>query len=142
MKVSIRVIIFLLLSATTGIILLLTDAEVWDTAPSHAYALLVLILADIILIVMMKRSDGEFIWKNIISKKYNGKLNNIHQITAIWGIIKVCLFLGDILTAPQLGQTYHEFAKYLFSVWTFNALIIIQIMIVITSMLELRNQKN
>ena len=73
MKVSIRVIIFLLLSATTGIILLLTDAEVWDTAPSHAYALLVLILADIILIVMMKRSDGEFIWKNIISKKYNGK---------------------------------------------------------------------
>ena len=68
MKVSIRVIIFLLLSATTGIILLLTDAEVWDTAPSHANALLVLILADIILIVMMKRSDCEFIWKKIISK--------------------------------------------------------------------------
>ena len=68
--------------------------------------------------------------------------NNIHQITAIWGIIKVCLFLGDILTAPQLGQTYQEFARYLFSVWTFDALIIIQIMIVITSMLELRNQKN
>ena len=137
-----QVITFLLLSAITGIVLLLTDAEVWDTAPSHAYALLVLISLDIILIGILKTSYGNLIIFNIFPKKENGKLKNIHQITATWGIIKVILFLGDILTAPQLGQTYYEFATYLFSVWTFDVLIIMQIMIAVTSMLELKNQKN
>ena len=141
-KVSMRVITFLILSAITGIVLLLTDAEVWDTAPSHAYALLVLISLDIILIGILKTSYGNLIIFKFFPKKENGKLKNIHHITAIWGIIKVILFLGDILTAPQLGQTYYEFAAYLFSVWTFNVLIIMQIMIVVTSMLELKNQKN
>jgi len=104
--------------------LLLTDAELWAVAPDHAYALLVLMLLDCIMLLLVLRRKGFAI-----------------RFTQYWGAFKALLFLADILTAPQYGLTYLEFATYLFSLWAYNGLLLSQILITASGLNYMRSVK-
>lgn len=51
----------------------------------------------------------------------------VNKLYVVWGLAKFMVFLGDILTAPELGITYGEFASYLFSLWAYDALLASQL---------------
>ncbi|MEM1948544.1 MAG: hypothetical protein QXY84_06080 [Candidatus Caldarchaeum sp.] len=101
-----------LLSMFFGGVLLLTDAELWTVAPSHAYVLIVFTVLDGVFAAV--------VWKG---------WSKAADVGIVWGAGKFALFLGDILTAPEFGLTYAEFASYLFSLWGYNGLLASQALI-------------
>ncbi|MEM1940939.1 MAG: hypothetical protein QXN23_07785 [Candidatus Caldarchaeum sp.] len=113
----------LILSIFFSIVLLLTDAELWTVAPSHAYALAGFVGADVVVMVLA-----------IIG------LPRVSAIGMVYGVGKFAVFLGDILTAPEFGLTYYEFAAYLFSLWGYNGLLASQLLIAAGSYLAWRRQ--
>ena len=113
------IIIIYIFSILCGLLLLFTDVELWDVGISHAYVLIIFIIIDLGVLT-----------KIIINPK------NLNQICIIWGLIKVILLFGDILTAKNFGLTYYEFAVYLFNIWLFNGLIISQIIIILLIIIE------
>ena len=56
------------------------------------------------------------------------------QVLVIFVI--VILLFGDIVTAKNFGLTYYEFAVYLFNIWSFNGLIISQLIIILLIMIK------
>jgi len=94
----------------------LTDAELWATAPTHAYALTGFVAFDIASATFMR---------------YAGK----RYLTTVGaaGTIKFVLTLGDILTAPEFGLTYFEFAAYLLNLWPYDIFLISQLLIAIAT---------
>jgi len=97
-------------SAVVGIEILLTDTDLWEAAPSHAYGLIGFIVIDIIILGLLL-----------------GKRNTAFRISMIWGVLQFALMLGDIITAQPSGfDTYGEFMDYLFSLWNFDLLLVLQ----------------
>jgi arsenite oxidase small subunit len=43
-----------------------------------------------------------------------------------WAVLTVILQIGDIITAPQYGMTPQHFAGYLFGLWAFDGLLLMQ----------------
>lgn len=109
------------LSIVFSTVLLLTDVALWTVAPDHAYALIILTLADCILLGAAFRYSRAIL-----------------RYAKYWGIFKTILLLGDVFTAPQYGLTYIEFATYLFSLWQFVGLFLSQIGITISAILYTR----
>ena len=118
------IIIIYIFSIFCGVLLLFTDVELWDVGVSHAYVLIIFIIIDVGVLT-----------KIIINAK------NLNQICIIWGLIKVILLFGDILTAKNFGLTYYEFAVYLFNIWLFNGLIISQVMVILLIIIEKHARK-
>ncbi|MCS7146400.1 MAG: hypothetical protein RMJ28_01195 [Nitrososphaerota archaeon] len=114
---------FLLSSIFFSLVLLLTDAELWAVAPSHAYVLIILILADIMLLGLVSR-----------------RIPRAVKSAFYWGTFKTLVLLGDVLTAPQYGLTYAEFAYYLFSLWPFVGLFVSQLGIAFSATLAVREK--
>jgi len=100
-------------------ILLLTDAELWTVAPSHAYALIALTLTDC-MILAAAVSGTRF----------------VARYGLFYGFGKFALYLGDVLTAPEFGITYSEFASYLFNIWVYDGLLAAQLAIAVCSYLD------
>ena len=113
------IIIIYIFSIFCGLLLLFTDVELWDVGISHAYVLIIFIIIDLGILT-----------KIVINPK------NLNQICIIWGLIKIILLFGDILTAKNFGLTYYEFAVYLFNIWLFNGLIISQVIIILLIIIE------
>jgi len=100
-------------------VLLLTDAELWTVAPSHAYVLLGLTVVDLALLSAA-----------VYGKRF------VVTYGFLYGLGKFALYLGDILTAPEFGTTYYEFASYLFGLWAYESLLAAQLAIAVCSYLE------
>lgn len=101
--------IVLIASAALGIYLLATDKSLWLLAVSHAYGLVVICIIDIILGVA-----------NLLSKR------KAIILSSGWAILTLVLQLGDIATAPQYKMTVQYFAGYLFSLWAFDGILLMQ----------------
>ncbi len=102
----------LLSSIFGGVWLLLTDAELWAVAPDHAYGLAVLVGADVFMLAVL------------LSGRVGRR--DLRYISAA-GVVKLALVAGDVLTAPQFGLSYAEFAGYLFSLWAYDLLLVSQV---------------
>ena len=101
--------IALIASAAFGIYLLATDKSLWLLAVSHAYGLVVICSIDIILGAA-----------NLLSKR------KAIILSSGWALLTLVLQLGDIATAPQYKMTVQYFAGYLFSLWAFDAILLMQ----------------
>ncbi len=77
--------------------LLLTDAELWNVAPGHAYGLIAITVIDFLVFPL-------FVLGHSLRRK----------LLTVWVLLKLVLILGDVLTAPEFGLSYLEFAAYLF----------------------------
>jgi hypothetical protein len=104
-------------------VLLLTDAELWTVAPSHAYVLLGLTVVDLALLSAA-----------VYGKRF------VVTYGFLYGLGKFALYLGDILTAPEFGTTYYDFASYLFGLWAYDGLLAAQLAIAVCSCLERGHQ--
>ena len=118
------IIIIYIFSIFCGLLLLFTDVELWDVGVSHAYVLIIFIVIDLGILT-----------KIVIRPK------NLDQICLIWGLIKIILLFGDIVTAKNFGLTYYEFAVYLFNIWSFNGLIISQLIIILLIIIKKHSKK-
>jgi cytochrome b6-f complex iron-sulfur subunit len=103
----------LIFSAIFGIYLLATDGSLWLLAASHAYGLIAICAIDVAL----------------------GALNLLGSRKAIilsigWAFLTIFLQLGDIATAPQYNMTAIYFAGYLFGLWAFDAILIVQALVI------------
>jgi hypothetical protein len=102
----------LLSSTFAGVYLLLTDAELWTVASDHAYGLAAMVGVDLLIIAAL------------LSRKVGTR--GLRYVS-VAGVVKLALVVGDVLTAPQLGLSYREFANYLFSLWAYDLLIVSQV---------------
>ncbi|MCS7133486.1 MAG: hypothetical protein NZ921_01615 [Candidatus Caldarchaeum sp.] len=118
------IVIPLVLSVFFGVVLLVTDAELWTVAPSHAYVLIGFTVVDLGLV--WPASTG---WRRMA------------DFGIFWGVGKFALYLGDILTAPEFGLTYAEFAAYLFSLWGYNGLLASQALIALGAFITKKSQR-
>lgn len=107
-----------------SLVLLLTDAELWTVAPSHAYGLIAFTAADVAMLLASLAG-----WRRTA------------DVGVYYGVGKLVVFLGDILTAPEFGSTYIEFAAYLFSLWGYNGLLASQAAVSLTSYLQKRKTR-
>jgi arsenite oxidase small subunit len=112
-------------SAAFGIYLLATDGSLWLLAVSHAYGLVAISAIDIGLGII----NSLTLTRKIILPTYG------------WAILTILLQLGDLVTAPQYNMTIQYFAKYLFSLWAFDGILVMQILIVIIGLSARRYQK-
>ena len=107
-----------LISAFVGSWLLATDGSLWLLAVSHAVGLVAIVLVDLVLgfmsLLTMKRA-------------YLPSL-----AAAFLGLL---LQLGDIITAPQYNMTMQYFASYLYALWAFNLLLILQVSVIAVGVL-------
>ena len=102
----------LLSSTFAGVYLLLTDAELWTVASDHAYSLAVMVGADLLMLAAL------------LSRKVGTRAL---RYVSVAGVVKLALVVGDVLTAPQFGLSYQEFANYLFSLWAYDLLVVSQV---------------
>ncbi len=116
----------LLASAAVSVQILATDTELWEAAPSHAYALIGFVAFDILLVAIIFRFP-----------KAGFKL------ATIWAFAKFFVMFGDIFTGPSVGfQDYTQFVEYLFSLWNFDLLLILQLLIAILGYQAFRTRKS
>jgi hypothetical protein len=82
-----------------GVLILTLDRILWETAPVHAYALIVFVIIDLAAgaSVFAKPSSVTFI------------------LASVWSAARIIIQIGDILLGPSLGLTYAQFASYLFN---------------------------
>jgi cytochrome b6-f complex iron-sulfur subunit len=115
----------LIASAAFGIYLLATDKSLWLLAVSHAYGLLAICAIDIVLgganLLLSSRK--------VILPSYG------------WAILTILLQLGDIGTAPQYKMTPEYFASYLFHLWAYDGLLLVQGAIIVIGLSARRYQK-
>ena len=104
----------LIVSASFGIYLLVTDKSLWLLAVSHAYGLLGIVSLDLILSLVILVSNS----------------NKLFVPAAGWAVLTILLQIGDIATAPQYKMTPLYFAHYLFGLWAYDGLLIAQAIIV------------
>jgi cytochrome b6-f complex iron-sulfur subunit len=110
--------LLLLLSAGVGAFLLATDRSLWLLAISHAVGLIIIVATDIALGLLSFVS-----WKRAY----------LPSIAAV--LLGFVLQLGDIFTAPQYGLTMIYFADYLFGLWAFDALLALQLAVMVVAVL-------
>jgi arsenite oxidase small subunit len=113
-RLQVYTCVLFFLSASFGVYLLATDKSLWILAVSHAYGLVAVVAI-----------DGVFGLFNLLS------VRQAYLPSMAWAGLTFFLQLGDILTAPQYGMTMIYFAKYLFGLWAFDALLGVQIVIII-----------
>ena len=101
-----------LLSAISGAYLLATDKSVWLLAISHAVGLVVIVAIDVVL--------------GVLNLRLRRKIYLPSLAAALLGFM---LQLGDVLTAPQYNMTMQYFASYLFGLWAFDLLLVLQLAI-------------
>jgi arsenite oxidase small subunit len=101
-----------LLSAISGVYLLATDRSVWLLAISHAVGLVVIVAIDVALAILNLR----------LRRK-------IYVPSLAAALLGFMLQLGDIVTAPQYNMTMQYFASYLFRLWAFDLLLVLQLAI-------------
>ncbi len=106
--------ILLFLSSAVGIYLLATDASLWLLAASHAVGLVIIVVLDLVLGLYSLAS---------------AKSAYLPSIAA--GLLGFVLQAGDVLTAPQYSMTIMYFARYLFALWAFDLLLVLQIGVVL-----------
>ena len=102
-----------LLSAISGVYLLATDGSLWLLAISHAVGLVVIVVIDVVLAVLNLRLRRKIYLPSLAA--------------ALLGFM---LQLADILTAPQYNMTMRYFASYLFGLWAFDLLLVLQFAII------------
>ena len=102
--------VMFLASACAGGYLLATDRSLWLLALSHAVGLAMLIAIDVVLGAFSLRSKRSAYVPSIAA--------------AVLGLV---LQLGDVATAPQYSQTVAHFAEYLFGLWAFDAILALQV---------------
>jgi arsenite oxidase small subunit len=103
-----------LVSAFFGIYLLSTDKSLWLQAVSHAYGLVAICVIDIGLGV-----------GNLISER------RLILPSMGWAALTFILQVGDIATAYQYHMTAASFAAYLFGLWAFDGILLVQIVIIL-----------
>jgi Rieske Fe-S protein len=104
----------MLLSAAAGIYLLATDGSLWILAVSHAVGLVIIVVLDILLGAM-----------NLIGSK------RVYLASLAAALLGIVLQLGDIVTAPQYNMSIAYFALYLFGLPAFDALLSLQVAVVV-----------
>ncbi len=104
----------LIASAIFGIYLLATDKSLWLLAVSHAYGLVAICAIDVILGL----SNLLYTVRKLMPLSYG------------WALLTILLQLGDIATAPQYKMTIQYFARYLFGLWAFDAILVAQIAVI------------
>lgn len=101
--------IVLICSVVFGVYLLATDKSLWLLAVSHAYGLVAICTIDVILAIA-----------NLLS------VRKAFIPTLGWSLLTILLQIGDIATAPQYKMTPEYFAHYLFSLWAYDGLLVMQ----------------
>jgi cytochrome b6-f complex iron-sulfur subunit len=101
-------------SASFGIYLLVTDKSLWIQAVSHAYGLVAICIIDIVLGV------GSLVAQRRLILPSLG-----------WAFLTIILQIGDLVTASQYHMSIQNFAAYLFGLWAFDGLLLIQGMIIV-----------
>ncbi len=98
--------ILLIASSVLGDYILLDDEYLWSHAAPHAYALFGFLIVDaaLLAVILLKGEWGV-------------------RLLPIWGALQTLLMIGDIVTAPQFGFTYLQFAEDLYGYWAFDALL-------------------
>ncbi len=104
----------LIFSAAFGSYLLATDKSLWILAISHAYGLLAICAIDLVLAAL-----------NFLS------VRKVLFPTLGWAILTILLQVGDIATAPQFGMKIPYFARYLFGLWAFDGILLMQGIIIV-----------
>jgi cytochrome b6-f complex iron-sulfur subunit len=112
----------LLLSAAAGIYLLATDGSLWILAVSHAVGLVIIVLLDVSLGVM-----------NLLGSK------RVYLASLAAAFLGIALQLGDITTAPQYNMSITYFASYLFGLVAFDALLLLQVAVIMLGILGRAN---
>jgi arsenite oxidase small subunit len=112
-------------SAALGTYLLATDKSLWLLAVSHAYGLIAISIIDIAFGVVNLLS----LTRKIIFPSYG------------WAALTILLQLGDLVTAPQYNMTIQYFARYLFGLWTFDGILVMQVAIIVIGLSARRYQK-
>lgn len=115
----------LIISAGFGIYLLATDKSLWLLAVSHAYGLLAICVIDIALGAANLLSTT----RKVILPSYG------------WAFLTILLQVGDIATAPQYKMTVQYFAGYLFSLWAFDGILLMQGAVIVVGLSARRYQK-
>jgi len=103
----------LFVSAFFGIYLLATDKSLWLQAISHAYGLVAICIIDLALGIGNLLSERRLIIPSLG-----------------WAALTFILQVGDIGTAYQYHLTVSAFAVYLFGLWAFDGILLIQIVII------------
>ncbi len=115
----------LIASAIFGTYLLATDKSLWIQAVSHAYGLIGICVIDVILgLVNLFAST-----RKVMLPSYG------------WAFLTILLQLGDIATAPQYKMTFEYFASYLFLKWAYDAILLVQFVIITVGLYARRYQK-
>ncbi len=109
-RVQVGIGIMLLLCATAGTYLLITDGSLWNLALSHALGLIVVVLVDF--------AAG---FLSLLS------FRRIYVPSLAAAVLGIVLQLGDILTAPQYSMTVQYFSAYLFGLWPFDLMLAVQL---------------
>jgi len=121
-RLQVGIGILLLLSATAGSYLLLTDGSLWNLALSHAVGLIVVVLMDVGVGLMSLFS-----------------VRRVYVASLAAAVLAIALQLGDILTAPQYNMAVSYFASYLFGLWAFDLLLACQFVVVVLGLLGRRH---
>jgi len=112
----------MLLSAAAGIYLLATDGSLWILAVSHAIGLVIIVVLDVTLGVL-----------NLMGSK------RVYLASLAAACLGIVLQLGDITTAPQYNMSIVYFASYLFGLGAFDALLLLQVTIIVLGVLGRAN---
>jgi cytochrome b6-f complex iron-sulfur subunit len=110
--------ILLIAAAGNGVYLLGTDASLWLLALSHAVGLVLIVIIDLGLAVL-----------NLVGSR------RAYLPTIAASLMAIVLQVGDIATAPQYNQTVEHFARYLFGLWAFDLLLVLQSTVLLLSLL-------
>ena len=117
--------ITLLVSAAVGAQILLTDSDLWEAAQSHAYGLIGFVVLDLLVAALT------------LARPRLGSLSAM-----AWALVKFFIMLGDILTARSVGfEDYAQFMNYLFSLWNFDTLLILQLLVALVAYGAFRTTK-
>jgi cytochrome b6-f complex iron-sulfur subunit len=104
----------MLMSAAAGVYLLDTDGSLWHLAVSHAVGLVIIVVLDVSLGVM-----------NLLGSR------RVYIASLAAAVLGIVLQLGDVTTAPQYNMTVAYFASYLFGLGAFDALLLLQGMVIV-----------
>jgi arsenite oxidase small subunit len=101
------------MSASAGAYLLATDGSLWHLAISHAAGLVIIVLLDLSLGAL-----------NLLGSK------RVYLASLAAACLGIVLQLGDVTTAPQYNMTVAYFASYLFGLPAFDALLLLQAVVI------------
>jgi cytochrome b6-f complex iron-sulfur subunit len=108
----------LILAAGCGVYLLATDNSLWLLALSHAVGLVIIVGIDLTLGLL-----------NLTGSR------RAYLPTMAAAFLAIVLQAGDVLSAPQYNQSIAHFASYLFSLWAFDLLLVVQGIVLLLGLL-------